>query len=150
HPKPPASCTPNPLLIVEAHGWHVRESDRLKRTDVHSGFHGGGDAEKIYAGGIWNLVIEKYFLKATLSADPIIGVRLPGKFFAVQTKWTIGAPGQELVVVLWHANRRMLHGDSRQRVAANCADTARGMQMCSTAATAEVHEDTARRTGHGR
>jgi hypothetical protein len=95
-----AACPPDSLLVVEAHGGHIRHHDRQKRADIDTSFHRRRNTEKV------NDVSERDFfawetdvLKQPLSVSGVIVVCLSGEFFAVESEQLIGFSGQETEVV---------------------------------------------------
>src|SRR5690348_16054929 len=47
HAGATASCTTDPLLIVEPHWWHIGHHDSEQGADIDARLHSGGDTQKI-------------------------------------------------------------------------------------------------------
>jgi hypothetical protein len=48
HARASTSSSTNTLLVVKAHGWHVRHHYCDECTDIYAGLHGRRDAQKIH------------------------------------------------------------------------------------------------------
>ena len=140
-PKSTTSCTPNALLIVEPHGGHVRECNRLEGADVHAGFHRGRNAQQVDAGCDLNFIGHEHLLEPPLPEAAINSVRLPRELLAVQPEGGVRASRKVFVVVRGYAVCRMRCRIRRQRLAACRTAACRRVQMRAPAARARVHTD---------
>ena len=147
HAQAPSTCAAHSLLIVETHGGHVSERDRLERPDVDSRLHGGRHAQEIHTDRTVHFFLHEDFLESSLAQPPVDPVRLPCQLLAVQAKRGLIASSEEFVVV----NRRVLDRVCRrcgcERCSARRAETARGVQVRTLAPGATVRVDVPGRVG---